>query len=167
MARIQSEGPDRDDAEPTSFVSQVLWWGGGYPMAGFGGSKTDDHNWWEQAYQGTFIYTRSWSTARYHYNFQIHHSPGGSLRGTAPGRTASSYSGNAVGDLFFYDWTSNGSIDHVNIMVGHGTDPNSGWIGDYVDQHTTNRRHAFWSLWPYNSDASTTTIYIMRIYSSN
>ena len=56
--------------------------------------------------------------------------------------------------------------------MGHRRRPeastqNRFWYGNYVDEHTNYRYHAFWSLKPYNSFWSTTTIYFMHISSSN
>jgi hypothetical protein len=38
-----------------------------------------------------------------------------------------------------YNWQGDGHKDHVGIQVGWGTDPTSGWYGNYQDQHTNNR----------------------------
>lgn len=70
-----------------------------------------------------------------------------------------------MGDALFYDWQNDGLI---RIQVGSGPDPNSGWWGDYVDQHTTDRYHAFWSLKPYNANyMSTTYIRVVHVSASN
>lgn len=63
--------------------------------------------------------------------------------------------------------TGNGTKDHVAIQTGYGVDPTYGWTGNYVDAHTTNHYHAFWSLYPYNSQWRTTTIYLMTIALGN
>ena len=73
----------------------------------------------------------------------------------------------------FYDWTGNGSIDHVAIQVGTGTDPTSGLYGNDIDQHSTGYTggprlyHGFWSDYPYNPNKATTKIYVVRISNSN
>ena len=82
------------------------------------------------------------------------------LNGSAPSYTPS---GMAKGDVLFYDWTTSGTINHSTMQVATGTDPNSGFIGTLVDEHTSNRKHAFWSLKPYNSNWQYTTVYFYHI----
>jgi hypothetical protein len=158
----------------TAFVSQVLWWGGGYTQTT--PKTTDIHNanyWWERSVTGGgFAFTDSWGGADMNYKFQIAHNPGGTLVRTWPGTATSSASGISAGSLFFYNWDSTGKIDHVSIHVGSGLDPASGWVGDYVDQHSTGLnpahfKHGFWSSQPYNPNPTATTIYAVRISSSN
>lgn len=70
----------------------------------------------------------------------------------------------AKGDIVFYNWDYTGDKygsgffgNHVAIVVAaSGTDPKSGWTGPLVDEHTTNRKHAIWSLIPYNAQFATT-----------
>lgn len=102
------------------------------------------------------------------YNFQMVHIPGGTdYGGVVPG-TAHISSGLAKGDLFFYDWTNNGNLDHVTIMVGNGTDPNKPlWTGDLVDAHSLPHYHGYWTLAPYNSNALITRIQRVHIYATN
>jgi cell wall-associated NlpC family hydrolase len=151
-----------------SFISYALRDGGGYVQAGVGGSTTDDHNWYLRYVNGV-QYTHSWSVANDLYWFQIYHYPGGGLHGTAPGTTTNVLSTVSVGDLIFYDWTSNGSMDHVAIQVAYGqdTNPGGGWYGDLVDAHNNNRKHAYWALRPYNTQYLTTTINMVQIYPGN
>jgi hypothetical protein len=105
------------------------------------------------------------------YNFLILDYPGGYLEGSArsDAQQRAAFTPDAVvtGDLLFYDWDSNGSIDHVGIQTGWGVDPDSGWYGNYQDQHSNDRYHAFWSLRPYNSRWSSTTIIFMHIAYNN
>lgn len=46
-----------------------------------------------------------------------------------------------IGDIVYYDWTDNGSLDHVGIVTG---------ISDYSDRllcaHTSNRLNTYWNL---------------------
>jgi hypothetical protein len=157
-----------------AFVSQVLWWGGGYHQTVPNTTNTHDHHfWWEKTVQGAFAYTESWTLARALYDFQIFHNPGGQLLEVRPGTETTVESGTSTGSLLFYDWTGNGSIDHVAIQVGRGTDPTSGYYGDYVDQHSTGYiggphfYHGFWSDYPYNPNATSTKIYVVQISNSN
>jgi Putative amidase domain len=72
-------------------------------------------------------------------------------------------SGMVNGDILLYDWTSSGTFNHASMQVTTGTDPNSGFIGTLVDQHTSDRKHAFWSLKPYNSNWQYTNIAFIHI----
>ena len=156
------------DNDCASFVSYSLRDGGGYAQAGVGGSTTDDHNWYlRYLVNGGWQYTHSWSVANDLYWFQIYHYPGGGLYGVVDGSTSAWHDGLSVGDLVFYDWDSNGVMNHVSIQVAYGTDPNGGWTGDLVDAHSSNRRHAYWALRPYNSQWATTRIYLVDIFSGN
>lgn len=151
-----------DLTAPTSYPR--LWWVGGFSMVGYPKSTTDDHNWWVASHYWWWDWTYSWSSASHLRQFLIWHVPGGYSQGQASGSSASTWTPSSVvtGDVLFYDWGGGEGISHASMQVGWGTDPNSGWYGNYVDQHTTDRRHAFWSLRPYNSQmASTTTVYFM------
>jgi hypothetical protein len=69
----------------------------------------------------------------------------------------------SAGDLIFYNWQYTGDqygngffADHVAFLVAsNGIDPNNGWQGPLIDQHTTDRQGAIWSLIPYNSQYAT------------
>ena len=157
-----------------AFVSQVLWWGGGYPQTSPNTTNIHDHHYWWMKHVGAgFGFTDSWGGAQALYDFQILHYPGGNLAAIKPGTSTASASGIAEGSLFFYDWTGDGYIDHVSYHAGTGTDPKSGWYGDYVDQHSTatlhgaHYRHGFWSDYPYNNNAYRTDIYLVRINGNN
>lgn len=164
---------DGDDC--TNFVSQALhdpYMGGGFSYVG-GSSSTDDSQWWMHynSFWGTFSWSHSFTVAQDLYNFLMVHYPGGYYEGQAHtlSEQEATYTPDSVvtGDVLFYDWNSDGHMDHAGIQVGWGTDPNSGWYGNYQDQHSNNRKHAFWSLIPYNSQWSTTTITYVHVSSSN
>jgi hypothetical protein len=72
-----------------------------------------------------------------------------------------------TGDVLFYDWGDGAGISHSAIQVGIGLDSASGFSGNYVDYHTTDSYHHFWSLLPYNSRWASTTIYFMHISANN
>ena len=152
----------------TNFVSQALN-GGGYSFVGYPNSTTDDHNWWIAPNYWWWDYTHSWSVAADLHTFLQLDYPGGWSEGTAPGSSTSYWDPSAMtsGDVLFYDWGGGDGISHAARQVGYGTDPNSGWTGNYVDEHTSNRKHAFWSLKPYNSKWATTTIYFTHIGPNN
>lgn len=119
--------------------------------------------------QWVWRYTNSWTVASAYRSFLIEDYPGGYPEGSASGSSTNPYTPDSVvtGDVLFYDWGTGEGISHASIQVGIGTDPNSGYYGNLVDEHTSNRKHAFWSLYPYNLNAATTTIYFMHIASSN
>lgn len=67
-----------------------------------------------------------------------------------------------LGTVVYYDWTDNGSIDHVGIASM--TD----YVGrDCICAHTNNRLNAIWTLKPYIDADMKTKIkyYIVKIYS--
>lgn len=107
-------------------------------------------------------YTTTWSVASHFYNY-LRENPAGSNVGTWGVNPSNDISA-VPGDILFYDWDNNGSKDHAGIMVGNGTDPVSGWVGDLQNQHTTDRKNAIWHLRPYNSKWSTTVFAAMRPY---
>jgi hypothetical protein len=158
----------------TNYVSQSLHdpSGGRFSYVG-GSSTTDDYQWWMHynSFLDNFTWSHSFTVAQDLYNFMMWHYPGGWCEGTAHTIQEQSaiYTPNSVvtGDLLFYDWQSEGHIDHAGIQVGIGTEPNSGWYGNFQDQHTTDRYHAFWSLLPYNSQWSTTTITFVHVDAAN
>lgn len=152
----------------TNFVSQAMY-DGGFSMVG-GGSETSPWEWWIRPNNwGRYDFSHSWSVAADLRQFLIYHYPGGYSQGTAPGSSTNYWTPDAVttGDLLFYDWGRGEGISHVGMQVGYGTDPDMGWNGNFTDQHQTDRRHAFWSLRPYNNDWPSTTIYFMHIAANN
>ena len=158
------------DADCMNFVSQAMHQGGGYSYIGQNRSATDDTLWWASwSAPAGFRWSHSWSVAQDNFYFLNATFPGGWLQGTAAGSATYYWTPDAVvtGDLLYYDWQNDGALDHVSIQVGWGTDPASGWSGNYVDQHTNDRKHAFWSLRPYNSQWGTTTIHFMHIDARN
>ena len=80
------------------------------------------------------------------------------------------YSGLDTGDVLYFDWDSNGSLDHSVIQTTAGYDPdymNGTQFGDRVDGHTSARLRRHWTLQRYNTHAATTTITLMHIASGN
>lgn len=160
-------------ADCTNFVSQALH-AGGYPFRQYGTNSTGSDAWWVINHgNDSFSWALNWSVANDLYHFLIDDVPGGVTEGTAPGSSTNDYTPNAMvtGDVLFYDWGQGEGISHAAIQVGIGTDPNmypnQVWYGNYVDEHTSYRGHAFWSLKPYNAYWATTTIYFMHVLSSN
>jgi hypothetical protein len=153
----------------TNFVSQALF-AGGYDMQNLGADKTKYVNWWAQKTNGNWTNTFSWSSSNNLLNFLYVDAPGGSpiaYKGPSQGMSSNKQSGGATGDVIFYDWGHWEGNSHNAIQVGYGIDPNSQWEGSLVDQHTTDRLKAFWSLRPYNAERATTYFTIVKISTSN
>jgi len=169
-ARSRNSNYPSFSSDCANFVSQALHQGGGFSYIGRNGSTTDDTLWWVSWDPNTgFHWSHSWAVAQDQFYFLNATYPGGWQEGTASGSATNYWTPDAVvtGDVLYYDWQSDGLLDHESIQVGWGTDPTSGWNGNYVDQHTTDRYHAFWSLRPYNSQWASTTIHFMHIDSRN
>ncbi len=152
----------------TNFISQALF-AGGYSMVGNypGNSNVDNSFWYFNHYFN--VWTHSWSVAMDQITFQYTHSPGGSFGNMYNGNIGSSeYNDALIGDILAYDFGSGDGYSHLSLEVGTGTDPSSGWVGDLVDAHTSNRYHAYWTLQPYNPEHySTTHVLTIHISSSN
>ncbi|PIU26996.1 MAG: hypothetical protein COW32_00945 [Candidatus Aquicultor secundus] len=151
----------------TNFVSQAMHtqsgsMGGGYPFRWSGSLP-----WYCYKSSSGWQYTTAWVRANTLRSFLINDYPGGYDWGVySPQQSNSNIA--TYGDAIFYDWQSDGWWDHASMEVAYSsTDPNSGYHGDLVDQHTTDRYHAIWNLWPYNDNRWTTKIDIMHIDSSN
>lgn len=157
----------------TAFVSAAMHTGGLYgweqPTTGVQLYGTSDDHYWYNYYHpipGNFAYSYSFSTAHDLRQFLIWNYPGGYSRPTMAGTSLALDSGADTGDVLFYDWDSNGRMNHVNIIVGYGTS-SDGYYGDYIDGHSNNRYHLYWTTRTYNQDIQTTTIYPMHISASN
>jgi hypothetical protein len=158
-----------------AFVSESLKSGGGYPFRTPGGgipkgSTSDDYQWYMlyQSLTGSYIWSRSFTFAQDFRDFLRLDYPGGWDRGTMPGTSLAADSGAGTGDVLFYDWvpSDNNGYDHVSIVVGYGTS-DDGHYGDFVDAHSNNRHHAFWTLRSWNAHISTTVINAVYIDSLN
>jgi hypothetical protein len=139
----------------TNFTSQVIN-NGGY------GQQSNSPAWYMR--RGLFgigwVWSNSWSVVSDFRNLVIARGWGYSGGNQTPG----SYNAAYYGDILDYDWDGNGSWDHATVEVSYyGTDPDSKWVGDLVDQHTTDRYHAFWTLQPYNANWQKTKIGLLRV----
>jgi hypothetical protein len=68
------------------------------------------------------------------------------------------------GDVVLYDWNNDGVYDHEAIVTasdGNNPDGTTNW--DFVDAHTNNRNHAYWTLAQYNASWATTRIVVLHI----
>lgn len=64
------------------------------------------------------------------------------------------------GDVLFFEWTNEG-ISHANMMVGSGTD--GIYVGDWIDQHSTDRKHEYWVMIPTNPNWQQETIWYYHL----
>jgi hypothetical protein len=141
----------------TNFVSQAMRAGGhkfhGTPS---GLVLNDNSQWW--VYSGGAGRTYSWSVADSLATFINLHDAATPHSQFDGAQAKGLPSGVAAGDPVFYIFSdSDTKFGHSSIVVGSGTDPNSGWVGGLIDEHTTNRKHAIWNLRPYNSQWATTS----------
>jgi putative amidase-like protein len=153
-----------------NFVSWAMYLGGGYPQHLGDGFESNYHNWFETIDGlGNWVPSDSWVKVNPQMQFQLLHIPGGYYAGQARGTATNSFTGLSQGDLLAYDWDSNGTYTHIAIQTSEGKDLHwsSSQVGDRVDQHTTDRVKAWWTLYPYNSQRNTTNIQFIHIYPSN
>lgn len=155
-----------------NFVSQALS-NGGMPLTY---QQFGPHYWWYTNNFGGAPYQPAWTDSWVNTNalaaYLLWDNPGGIYEAHwGPTYDFQSYTPNSIvtGDVIFYNWyDSSSNTDHVSMQVGIGVDPDSGFYGNLVDEHTNNRRHAFWSLYPYNAaNASTTWYQLWHISAAN
>ena len=152
----------------TNFVSQAML-AGGWVMTGTA-TQTDDTYWhFIRTSSTTGSYTRTWSAANNLWRYEAYTpysvfegkwNPGSAswLTAFTPGPVKS-------GDVILYNWynddNSSTASTHWSMQTGYGTTQNGqpplNIYGNYVDEHTTNRYHVFWSLYPYNTKRATTS----------
>lgn len=135
-----------------------------YPGGSPPGATVTNTYWYN--YKSINGYTTAWSTAPGLMTFLISHVSGTSIKGISA-QPASQYTPSpyTTGDVVFYDWENNGSIDHTTLIAGSGTTV-EGYSGTYVNGHTNDHHHAIWTLRPYNSRWSTTTYQLVHIPTS-
>jgi hypothetical protein len=152
----------------TNFISQALNHGGiamRWPSFGWTG-HLDSDVYWVGIYTGAGNeYTTSWSVAKTSHTF-LKWNLGNTSEvtiDTRPNNPPNTVPNPVTdGDIVYYNWGdlhsgSGDGIDHASIVVGNGTDPQSGASGTLINEHTSDRRHAIWDLWPYNAAYRTTT----------
>jgi len=105
-----------------------LFEGGQYHFVGSSANNpADDHYWWYG--WGSNSNSYSWARSNDLYKFLLWTYPGGVPYGPwGPAQSGNPYTPDQVvtGDLIFYDFDSNGLMEHVSIQVGWGTDPTLG-----------------------------------------
>lgn len=137
-----------------NFVSQALKAGGILPRTSGSGdaawfmTKSGKHSW---------SWSVSWVNAQDNSVFLTQFLPGTSVVGTSVGLKPGQIvpSGAAQGDVVLYDWNNDGVYDHESIVTSAD--------GQYVDAHTNNRLHAYWTLAQFNSNWMTTRITVVHI----
>jgi hypothetical protein len=140
----------------TNFVSQCIGPdGGGFPMI------FDNSSPWYNYYSNGWKVTNSWVNVDV-FLVHIQFKGWGTWKGYQP---PAKYNNALYGDVLAYDWDGNGSWDHLTIEVAYdGCDPkNPNYCGDLVDEHSSNRYHAKWTLEPYNAYWRTTRIGLYRL----
>lgn len=136
----------------TNFISQAMYSGGLQKRVGWMSSTTNSS-----------LHTTSWTVASDSFDWVRLNVA--SVTSYLPASTgAFTPSWHLIGDPVYYDWENDGHIDHASINVAIGTDQTStGWTGNLVDEHTTNRYKVIWNLRPYNAKYTITSFYVAHI----
>jgi len=138
----------------TNFVSQALY-AGGIAMRltpPYSGTPA----WYMTGGPTTWSYTTPWVNANDNSAFLGASLPAtkvGTYTGLGP--TTTQASGASQGDVISYDWNGDGVVDHQALVVTPD--------GQFVDAHTNNRYHAYWTLAQYNAQWQTTIITVYHI----
>lgn len=119
-----------DGVDCANFGSQTMF-AGGFPTRGAGYSS----GWWYDKHFTNSPADDTWSHSWIAVPFQM------AFWDTCYTDWATSISGLTKGDFVYYDWTGDGSWDHVAEVVGVDTSGQR-----LVDAHTTNRYHANWRM---------------------
>jgi len=152
-------------ADCTNYTSQCLR-AGGYSFVNTWLPRWSGDAWWYDN-KGTAdtsddVATYTWTSAANQYSFINYN--WGYVASTYVAPSDPYPSGVSAGDLFYYDWENNSSIDHSAIYVANGTDQEFGYYtGALQNQHTNDHYHVIWTLYPYNAHFSTTKIYCMHM----
>lgn len=142
-------------ADCTNFASQTVH-AGGYPMR----YSTVDGWFYDSDYLHgiNMLNTDSWTSVTWFRDFTVSYAKRAVYYETDE---SSPYSPAEIGDLIMYNWKSGDGFTHLSVFTGTGSynaylDPESGkkyntangGQGDYINQHTTDRKHAPWN-WGY------------------
>ncbi|MFI6815992.1 amidase domain-containing protein [Nonomuraea sp. NPDC050328] len=124
-----------------NFVSQALWdpWAANFPS----------QRYWHPGRLTTCGATATaWRYTPAQHRFFTNHPRGSAYNFASLGKKGSrsytrSYNIRSmfIGDVIFYDWTSNGEIDHVAIAVGYAGDNST-----LIDAHNANRYRTRWDF---------------------
>ena len=145
----------------TNFVSQALN-AGHWDYIGYF-NKYDDSNWWY--YGPTGAHTNTWTASANLWNYMSLGWQAQYVGKWGPAQAYNRYTPGleVTGDVILYDWNSDGVMDHTAIQVGYGP-TTDGHNGNYIDQHTNNRYHVFWSDASFNTRIDTTTYTFFHIF---
>lgn len=143
----------------TNYLSQVM------EAGGISEVKSGSNQWWCDRYLLGFLNSNSWSVADDCKNW-ILSSNNGTITARWDTDSSTSYpsppddSANLIGgkEAIFYDWDSNGDMDHASFCVANGTSTDNTGSGDLINQHTSDRHRTLWHLKKYNGNWATTTI---------
>lgn len=157
----------------TNFVSQSLYAGGLPQVVAYNAHTgvpeyTTYPSYW--FLDNASIYATSWTVASTLYSHLTQYDDG-TLYATHLGTDQAYTDGMSKGDVLFFNWgeagnpTGSAGINHAVIQTGYGTTTTLTQTiqGDYVDSHTNNRYHTWWTLGKYNQHSATTTIYLVKI----
>ncbi len=117
------------DDNCTNFESQAMY-AGGLPLVGASSPFLYDTSVWTWNLSGILSASRTWSYAPSNYTFMKDHSNTFTVMDNIWHAWQSS--------LLYVDWTSDGTIDHVMIVVGVLVS-DSGTVDPIIDQKTNNR----------------------------
>jgi hypothetical protein len=150
----------------TNYVSQIM------EAGGIAEIKSGSNQWYcDPGTLWGFNYTTSWSVANDCKNWIINAGKGyltatwdwnPNTSNPQPVDNSANLGGGK--EVIFYDWDSNGTIDHAAFCVATGDSSDGKGYGDLIDQHTTDRKRVKWHLKDYNSAWSTTTIKGIVLY---
>lgn len=161
-AKSRNSNYPANPSDCTNFVSQAI-------HDPSGGNKPYDKSGlyydqvWYCGWNGSFYWSNSWAVADSFKDYLLDNPAGwtvGAWGPYQPNTTAETRNG----DVIFYDWESNGIMNHAGFKASWGTDPEKYWTGDLVDTHTADHYHAIWHLIPYNAQWVTTTVVAVRPY---
>ena len=142
----------------SNFVSQIMR-AGGY---------VNNNDWF---YHGYTSMSKTWINAHsLHWHIKAHRQApligkwhgAGSYGLYKPVDDSSNLDGTG-NKVLFYDFDSDGNIDHASYVVASGKSIDGTGTGDLINQHTTNRKRTMWHLEDFNSKRYTTTIYAYNL----
>lgn len=153
-AKSRNSGYPSFGSDCTNFVSQSLGPNGaGYQMTTSWYAKRNLYFFWD--------WTNSWSVVT---DFLTYAQKQGMITFMTFENPKGQWSSGTPGDIISYQWSGTGPWNHLSVLVSsNGIDPTSGLRAALVDQHTTDRYHAVFTLQPYNPDWRTTRIGRWRV----
>ncbi|MFW0791386.1 amidase domain-containing protein [Gordonia sp. CPCC 205333] len=155
----------RQTDDCTNFISNALFYGGGFQPDEGGHRSSLDNNHWAQHDIGLrgIVPSAAWATADnlinyLNMNWGNPSAPHGSVVKTVDASPkadvtdplALSHAGMKPGDLIFVDWNNGHGIEHAAMYVGQQQvmNPHTGRmeLSDVVSYHTNDMSHQYWAL---------------------